>query len=58
MVWPILVIIGVIVIIAYFIYKKDSGSRGYPLNRLCLSCKKRYPDNISTCPYCGQKYFS
>jgi len=58
MVWPILIAVGVILFIALIIYKKDQGRRGFPLNHLCLACHKRFPDNLSTCPGCGEPYFS
>lgn len=58
MVWPILVIFAIIVVIALLIYRKNQGSKGFPLNRFCLNCKKRFPDNISNCPYCGEPYFN
>lgn len=58
MVWPIIIGIIVVGIIAYFIYKKDHGSRSFPLNRYCLACHKRFPDNLSNCPYCNEPYFS
>jgi len=58
MVWPILIVIAVIVIIGLFLYKKDQGRRGFEMNRYCLECKKRYPDSLSNCPYCGAIYFS
>ncbi len=58
MVWPILIAIGVIVIIALYIYRKDHGSKGFPLNRYCLACHKRFPDNLANCPKCGEPYFA
>jgi len=58
MVWPILVFIVIVVIIAIYLYKKDQGSRSFPLNRFCLACKKRFPENLASCPYCGELYFS
>ena len=58
MVWPIIVGIAVIVLIVILIYRKDQGKRGYPLNRYCLTCHKRFPDNLSHCPYCNEPYFS
>jgi len=57
MVWPIIIVIVVIALIAVYMYKKDQGKRGYALNRLCLTCHKRYPDTLSACPNCGEKYF-
>ena len=58
MVWPILVVIGIVIIIGIWLYKKDEGSRGFPLNRFCLACHKRFPENLSNCPYCGEVYFN
>jgi len=58
MVWPILVGIAVILFIALIIYKKDNGKRAFLLNSLCLACHKRFPDNLSHCPYCNEPYFS
>ena len=58
MVWPILIVVAVIVIIAIYYYRKDHGARGFPLNRYCLACHKRFPDNLSSCPKCGEPYFA
>ena len=58
MVWPVLLIVAIIVVIVILLYRKDQGQRGFPLNRYCLECHKRFPDNLSVCPYCGEKYFS
>ena len=58
MVWPIIIFIVIIIAIAAYLYRKDHGSRAYPLNRFCLGCQKRYADNLSTCPYCGESYFN
>jgi len=57
MVWPIIIAVIVIGVIAWYYYKKPQGSKGFPLNRFCLGCHKRFPENLSSCPYCGEKYF-
>jgi len=58
MVWPVLVVIVTIILIALYFHYKNQGKRGYPLNRYCLACQKRFPDNLSSCPECGEPYFS
>jgi len=58
MVWPALLIIAIIVVVLFLVYRKDQGSKGFPLNRYCLQCHKRFPDNLSICPHCGENYFS
>ena len=58
MVWPIIIVVLIVIAIGIYLYRKDQGSRGFPLNRFCLGCQKRFPDNLSSCPYCGELYFS
>jgi len=40
-----LIIIAIIIIVGIYYYRKDYGERNFPLNRYCLSCHKRFPDN-------------
>ncbi len=43
MVWPIILGVAVIAVVAYFLWKRDTGSRGQNMNQICLNCKHRYP---------------
>jgi len=59
MVWPLVIIVVIIIAIAlYYIYKPNLGGKNYPLNRYCLGCHKRFPDNLKACPNCGEPYFA
>lgn len=57
MVWPIILGVAIIAIVAYFLWKKDAGTRGQNMNQMCLNCKHRYPKHMTKCPKCGTDYF-